>query len=47
MIHGFQSAYWVALGIAALGIIPCIVLARAERPKDALVPPPTAEVAGA
>ena len=30
VIHGFQSAYWVALGIAALGIIPCVVL-RAER----------------
>jgi EmrB/QacA subfamily drug resistance transporter len=30
--HAFQSAYWWALGIAVLSLIPCLVLLRAERP---------------
>jgi EmrB/QacA subfamily drug resistance transporter len=29
----FDSAYWWAFGIAALSLIPCIVLLRAERPQ--------------
>ena len=30
---GFDSAYWWALGIALLSIVPCILLLRAERPR--------------
>ncbi len=29
----FDTAYWWALGIAALSIIPCLMLLRAERPQ--------------
>ena len=28
----FDTAYWWALGIAALSLIPCLMLLRAERP---------------
>jgi EmrB/QacA subfamily drug resistance transporter len=31
----FGTAYWWALGIAALTLIPCVVLLRAERPRAA------------
>ncbi len=30
----FDTAYWWALGIAALTLIPCTMLLRAERPRD-------------
>ncbi len=33
LAEAFQSAYWWSLGIAALAIIPCIVLLRAEHPR--------------
>jgi len=29
----FDTAYWWAFGIAALSLIPCIMLLRAERPQ--------------
>jgi EmrB/QacA subfamily drug resistance transporter len=32
LAHGFQSAYWWAMGIAALSLIPAVMLLRAERP---------------
>ncbi|HUA11882.1 MAG TPA: MDR family MFS transporter [Solirubrobacteraceae bacterium] len=32
-VAGFQAAYWASLGICVVGLIPCIVLARAERSK--------------
>ena len=31
LAHGFDTAYWWALGIAALSLIPCLMLLRAER----------------
>jgi EmrB/QacA subfamily drug resistance transporter len=31
----FDTAYWWALGIAALTLIPCVMLLRAERPRAA------------
>jgi EmrB/QacA subfamily drug resistance transporter len=30
--HAFGTAYWWALGIAALSLVPCLMLLRAERP---------------
>jgi EmrB/QacA subfamily drug resistance transporter len=30
--HAFDRAYWWALGIALLSLIPCVLLLRAERP---------------
>jgi len=30
--HAFDAAYWWALGIAVLSLIPCLMLLRAERP---------------
>ena len=33
LAHAFDSTYWWALGIAALGFIPCLVLLRAEHPR--------------
>jgi MFS family permease len=33
LAHAFDTAYWWALGIAALSLIPCLVLLRAERPQ--------------
>jgi EmrB/QacA subfamily drug resistance transporter len=32
LARGFDAAYWWALGIAALSLIPCVMLLRAERP---------------
>jgi EmrB/QacA subfamily drug resistance transporter len=34
LAHGFDVAYWWALGIAALSLIPCVMLLRAERPLE-------------
>jgi EmrB/QacA subfamily drug resistance transporter len=34
----FDTAYWWALGIAALSLIPCLMLLRAERPKSVVEP---------
>jgi MFS family permease len=39
----FNTAYWWALGIAMLSLIPCLVLVRAENPRAKL----TREAAGA
>jgi hypothetical protein len=33
LAHAFNTAYWWALGIAALSLIPCLMLLRAERPE--------------
>jgi hypothetical protein len=30
LAHAFDTAYWFSLGIAALALIPCLVLLRAE-----------------
>jgi EmrB/QacA subfamily drug resistance transporter len=35
LASAFDTAYWWALGIAALSLIPCIVLLRAEKPQQA------------
>ncbi len=46
---GFDTAYWWALGIAALSLIPCFVLLRAERPQataKAATETPAAEALG-
>jgi hypothetical protein len=32
----FDTAYWWSLGIAALSLIPCLVLLRAENPRARL-----------
>jgi EmrB/QacA subfamily drug resistance transporter len=32
LARGFDAAYWWALGIAVLSLIPCLMLLRAERP---------------
>src|SRR5580692_490095 len=32
LAHAFDKAYWGSVGIAALSLIPCIVLLRAENP---------------
>ncbi|MGN6372812.1 MAG: DHA2 family efflux MFS transporter permease subunit [Solirubrobacteraceae bacterium] len=32
--HGFDTAYWWALGIALLSLIPCLMLLRAEQPAN-------------
>jgi EmrB/QacA subfamily drug resistance transporter len=34
LARAFDTAYWWALGIAALSLIPCVVLLRAERPQS-------------
>ncbi|MCL2768935.1 MAG: hypothetical protein FWD42_02330, partial [Solirubrobacterales bacterium] len=36
LAHAFNSAYWWALGIAALSLVPCLMLLRAERPRAGL-----------
>jgi len=36
LAHAFNTAYWWSLGTAALGLIPCIVLLRAENPRASL-----------
>ncbi len=33
LASAFQAAYWAALGIALLSLIPCVMLLRAERPR--------------
>jgi hypothetical protein len=33
LASAFQAAYWAALGIALLSLIPCLMLLRAERPR--------------
>ncbi len=35
LASAFQDAYWAALGIALLSLIPCLMLLRAERPRSA------------
>jgi MFS family permease len=34
LASAFQAAYWAALGIALLSLIPCLMLLRAERPQE-------------
>ena len=34
LARGFDAAYWWAFGIAALSLIPCLMLLRAERPVE-------------
>jgi EmrB/QacA subfamily drug resistance transporter len=34
LASAFDTAYWWALGIAALSLIPCLMLLRAERPQN-------------
>ncbi|HEU0250339.1 MAG TPA: DHA2 family efflux MFS transporter permease subunit [Solirubrobacteraceae bacterium] len=41
----FNTAYWWALGIAALTLIPCLMLLRAERPQSASESASSVEVA--
>jgi MFS family permease len=36
LAHAFNTAYWWSFGTAALGLIPCIVLLRAENPRARL-----------
>ncbi|HXM87078.1 MAG TPA: MDR family MFS transporter [Solirubrobacteraceae bacterium] len=36
LAHAFNTAYWWSFGTAALGLIPCIVLLRAENPRAKL-----------
>jgi Na+/melibiose symporter-like transporter len=45
LASAFDTAYWWALGIAALSLIPCTMLLRAERPRagDSLATHPDAE----
>jgi hypothetical protein len=44
----FQAAYWAALGIGLLSLIPCVMLLRAERPlQRAAVAKAAAEGVGA
>jgi len=38
LASAFDTAYWWSLGIAALSLIPCIVLLRAESPTARLIP---------
>jgi EmrB/QacA subfamily drug resistance transporter len=33
LAHAFDSAYWWSLAIAALAVVPCVVLLRAEGPR--------------
>jgi EmrB/QacA subfamily drug resistance transporter len=33
LAHAFNTAYWWSFGTAALGLIPCVVLLRAENPR--------------
>jgi EmrB/QacA subfamily drug resistance transporter len=35
LASAFDTAYWWALGIAALSLIPCVMLLRAEKPQQA------------
>ncbi|HEV3072660.1 MAG TPA: MDR family MFS transporter [Solirubrobacteraceae bacterium] len=48
LASAFRAAYWAALGIALLSLIPCVMLLRAERPQQgAAVGQAAAEAAGA
>jgi EmrB/QacA subfamily drug resistance transporter len=38
LADAFDTAYWWALGIAALSLIPCLMLLRAERPQNETEP---------
>jgi EmrB/QacA subfamily drug resistance transporter len=38
LADAFDTAYWWALGIAALSLIPCLMLLRAERPQHKTEP---------
>jgi EmrB/QacA subfamily drug resistance transporter len=38
LADAFDTAYWWALGIAALSLIPCLMLLRAERPQSEIEP---------
>ncbi len=38
LASAFDTAYWWALGIAALSLIPCLMLLRAERPQGEAEP---------
>ncbi|MFZ2112322.1 MAG: DHA2 family efflux MFS transporter permease subunit [Solirubrobacteraceae bacterium] len=38
LASAFDTAYWWALGIAALSLIPCLMLLRAERPQSEAEP---------
>ncbi len=38
LASAFDTAYWWALGIAALSLIPCLMLLRAERPQGEVEP---------
>jgi hypothetical protein len=42
LASAFGTAFWWSVGIAALALIPCLVLLRAEGPKE--VPGPAAEL---
>jgi EmrB/QacA subfamily drug resistance transporter len=33
LAHAFDTAYWWALGVSVLSLIPCLMLLRAERPQ--------------
>jgi len=36
LAHAFNIAYWWSFGTAALALIPCVVLLRAENPRARL-----------
>jgi EmrB/QacA subfamily drug resistance transporter len=36
LAHAFNIAYWWSFGIAAIGLVPCVVLLRAEDPRARL-----------
>jgi EmrB/QacA subfamily drug resistance transporter len=36
LAHAFNAAYWWSFAIAALGLVPCVVLLRAENPRARL-----------
>jgi EmrB/QacA subfamily drug resistance transporter len=38
LAHAFDKAYWGSVGIAALSLIPCLVLLRAENPRARMSP---------
>ncbi len=48
LAHAFDTSYWWALGIAALSLVPCLFLLRAEQPRRSEQPlPAAAEAVGA
>jgi EmrB/QacA subfamily drug resistance transporter len=36
LAHAFDTAYWWALGMSLLSLVPCLMLLRAERPRAAV-----------